>query len=336
MSQLGVFGGTFNPIHMGHLNSLPQVQKKFNLDKIFVIPTYQSPGKSLIESPTPEQRLEMVSLGLKDLDDNFELDKREIERKGESYSVETLKSIQKDYPNDEINLIIGLDQFYNFDQWKGFNDILKFSNLIVTSRPGYSFPLNKTDFPPGVQDSIEDFDGLRSLTKSGKWISFIRLNDIDISSSEIRKKLKIGQAVDKYLNLAVENYLRDQKLYEVEGPKVEDYEELTVELAKFLESKNAINTHAFDFSATGDYVVDYAIICSATNKRQSISLSDAIIEKVKEQYGVRPIAVDGKDEGRWIVLDYGSTIIHIFYDYVRQEYHLEQLWKQAKRLDFTK
>lgn len=334
MAHIGVYGGAFNPIHMGHINSLLQVQKKFNLDEVKVIPAYQSPGKDLIESPSPEQRCEMVELCLNDLGDDFILDSSELKREGVSYTVETLRALKQEEPDAEFYLIIGLDQFHSFDMWKDFGEIVKMAHIIVTSRPGFTFPLNKSAFPAGLQDLVEDFDGYQSLMKSGKLIHFLRLNDIDISSSEIRKKLKIGQSVDKYLSLQVEQYIKDKKLYETDGPKVEDYRQLTIEAAEFLDSKKAINTVAFDFEKMQDYIVDYSIVCSATNKRQTVSLAESLIEKIKTKYSVRPIGIDGMDDGRWVVLDYGSLIVHIFYDFVRQEYHLEQLWAHAKKLDY--
>lgn len=335
-AHIGVYGGAFNPIHMGHVNSLLQVQKKFSLDEIKVIPAYQSPGKDLIESPTPTQRLEMVELCLADLGEEFSLDSREMERKGISYTVETLRALRKENEGAEIYLIIGLDQFHSFDMWKEYEEIVKEAHLVVTSRPGYTFPLNKTAFPAGLQGMVEDFDGYQSLMKSGKLIHFLRLNDIDTSSSEIRKKLKIGQSVDKFLSLQVEQYIKEHQLYESSGPKVEDYRKLTIEAAEFLDSKKAINTLAFDFENLKDYIVDYSIVCSATNKRQTVSLAESLIEKIKLKYSVRPIGIDGIEEGRWVVLDYGSLIVHVFYDFVRQEYRLEQLWNKADKLEYKK
>lgn len=334
MSRVGIFGGTFNPIHAGHINSLVEVQKKMNLDSITVIPAYQSPGRELIESPSPDQRLEMVELGLRDQYDFIEIDPREIERKGVSFTIDTLKAIIKEDNTKEYFLIIGLDQFSAFDTWKDFAEITKLANLIVTSRPGYQFPLNKKDFPEGLHDSISEFDGYQCLLTSGNWIHFVRLNDIDISSSEVRRRLKIGQSTDKFLTLSVENYIHQQGLYDISAPKVEDFEDFTKTVAVLLDSKGGLNTQAFDFTKMEDYIVEYSVVCSASNKRQSASLADNLISSIKETYGIRPIGIDGKEDGRWIVIDYGGVIIHIFYDFVRQEYLLEQLWKEALRLDY--
>lgn len=336
MSRIGIFGGTFNPIHAGHVNSMVEVQKKLNLDEVKVIPAYQSPGRELIESPTPEQRLEMVELGLKDQYEFLEIDSREIERQGTSYTIDTLKSLMAEEvsASSEYFIIIGLDQFGSFDTWKDFKDILSSANLIVTSRMGYQFPLSKKDFPEGLQSQVAEFDGYQCLLTSGKWIHFVRLNDIDISSTEVRRKLKIGQSTDKYLALAVENFIHNNGLYDIAAPKVEDFKKFTLEVAELLDQKGALNTLAFDFTATKEYIVEYSIVCSASNKRQSGAFADHILNNMKEKYNVRPIGMDGKEDGRWIVVDYGGLIIHIFYDFVRQEYLLEQLWKGAKKLDY--
>lgn len=337
MSRIGIFGGTFNPIHAGHINSMVEVQKKLNLDEVKVIPAYQSPGRELIESPTPEQRLEMVELGLKDQYEFLEIDSREIERQGVSYTIDTLKSLmaEGEDPAAEYFVIIGLDQFGSFDTWQDFKEILGSANLIVTSRMGYQFPLSKKDFPEGLQSQVEEFDGRQCLLTSGKWIYFIRLNDVDISSTEVRRRLKIGQSTDKYLALAVENYIHNNGLYDISAPKIEDFKSFTLEMAALLDQKGALNTLAFDFTDTEDYIVEYSIVCSASNKRQSGALADHLLNSMKEKYNVRPIGMDGKEDGRWIVVDYGGLIIHIFYDFVRQEYLLEQLWKGAKKLDYS-
>jgi nicotinate-nucleotide adenylyltransferase len=334
--QIGVFGGAFNPIHKGHVNSLLQVQKQFNLDVIKVVPAYQSPGKDLIADPLPQERLKMAEVCLQDMGEHFEIDPCEMERKGISYTIDTLKNLKEKNPESDLHLIIGLDQFHSFDQWKEFEEIIKLAHLIVTSRPGFSFPLSKTSFPAGVQSLIEDFDGYQSITKTGKLIYFLKLNDIDISSSEIRKKIKVGQSVDKFLSLQVEKFIKDNNIYEASGPKIQDYKLLALEVAEFLESKKAINTLVFNFDKMSESIVDFAIICSATNKRQSVSLAESIIEKIKMKYSVRPIALDGMDDGRWVVMDYGSLIVHVFYDFVRQEYRLEQLWNKADKLEFKK
>lgn len=333
MSRIGIFGGTFNPIHAGHVNSMVEVQKKLNLDEIKVIPAYQSPGRELIESPTPEQRLEMVELGLRDQYEFINIDSREIERQGTSYTIDTLKSLMGEQ-DAEYFVIVGLDQFGSFDTWKNFDEILGSANLIVTSRLGYQFPLSKKDFPEGLREHVAEFDGYQCLLTSGKWIHFVRLNDIDISSTEVRRRLKIGQSTDRYLALSVENYIHNNGLYDISSPKIDDFKDFTVEVAEILDQKGAINTLAFDFTETKDYIVEYSIVCSASNKRQSSSLADFVMNTMKEKYNVRPIGIDGQDDGRWIVVDYGGLIIHIFYDFVRQEYLLEQLWKGAKRLNY--
>ena len=334
MTRVGVFGGIFNPIHRGHMNSLAQVKDKFQLDMIRVIPAYQSPGKDFIHFPKPEQRLEMVKLSLKDLDEGFLLDPCEINRQGMSYSIDTLKGLLAHKKDLELFLIIGLDQFYTFDQWKDYGEILGLSNIVVTSRPGYSFPLGKSEFPKGFHDFVEDFDIYQTLTKFGKGIYFIRLSDVDVSSSKIRKKLKLGQSVDQYLSFQVENYIKDQSLYQWEGLSILNYLELSKEIASLLDAKDALNTMIFDFTDQKASITDHAIVCSANNKRQTVALSEFIIEHIKDYYGTNPLAIDGQEEGRWVVLDYGNLIIHIFYDFIRQEFHLEQLWKDAKRISF--
>ena len=110
-----------------------------------------------------------------------------------------------------------------------------------------------------------------------------------------------------------------------------DYEKFTHFCAEFLNSKKAINTRAFDLR---DLVAptEFSLIASGTSTRHAASLAENLIQAVKEEYGVYPQSLEGLGEGRWVLVDYGSLIVHVFYDFARQEYQLEQLWKQGKEL----
>ncbi|MES3038827.1 MAG: nicotinate (nicotinamide) nucleotide adenylyltransferase, partial [Bdellovibrionota bacterium] len=125
----GIFGGSFNPPHMGHLKSLEAIIKKTGLDAIHVIPSHQNPGKLKTEGPTPEQRMKMVELCLQGFSPKFILDDREIRRGGKSYTIDTVNELKKEYPKDELILIVGLDQFEAFHSWKDYPQILESASL---------------------------------------------------------------------------------------------------------------------------------------------------------------------------------------------------------------
>lgn len=330
-NKIGVFGGTFSPIHFGHINSILNVKEKMELDVIKVIPAFQTPGKEVIEKPTAEERLELVKLGLADYIGDVSIESDEIERGGVSYSIDTIKALKSENPEDLIHLIIGLDQFKNFDSWKDFDGILELANIVVTSRPGYFFPLSKDEFPEGLRDHVEEFDGYTAILKSGGQISFVRLEDHDMSSSDIRKRVRLKQSINKYVPMEVETYINDNKLYSMKEGVDYNSKDLTKKIVSILEEESAINILGFDLSNEGQ-ITDFAVVASAQSKRANSTLADRVVDIIRDELGVKPIGVDGKGESNWIVIDYGSVMVHLFYEYLRYEYKIEELWNSYPKL----
>ncbi len=325
MNRVGLFGGSFDPIHQGHLNSLNFVFEKAGLDVIKVIPAFKSPLKPAVEGPTPEQRLEMVKLALKGYEDRFIIDDQEIRRGGVSFTIETLKEIEKQYPESDLYLIIGLDKFFELNKWKNYKEILSMTHLIITSRPRFDFPINKDELPSWLKPDVSDFEFGFMTLQSGKSIQFLQLSDVDISATQLRKKVRVGQSLDRYLNLDVEKYIKHNNLYGSAQVKIKSYEDFTRYCANLLFDKKGINVRAFDLREL-DALTEYALICSGTSTRHVTAISHHVIDFVKDEFGVLPYNIEGLGEGRWVVLDYGSLMVHLFYDYVRLAYRLEDLW----------
>ncbi len=116
--KIGIFGGSFNPPHLGHTNSVTTVATALKLKKVFVVPSNQTPGKDALESPTPQDRLELTKLAFADDKKLVEVDAREVERGGISYTVDTLAEYLKTYDPEQLYLIIGADAFASFESWK--------------------------------------------------------------------------------------------------------------------------------------------------------------------------------------------------------------------------
>jgi nicotinate-nucleotide adenylyltransferase len=330
--RIGIFGGTFNPPHMGHVNSLQTVLKKAGLDRIHVIPTAQNPLKMQIEGPGPEQRLEMTKLAVAGFGPQFIVDDQEIKRGGISYTIDTIHNLRKTTSADDLYLIIGMDKLDELSQWKKSSEIIKEANLIVTSRPGYSFPDSEEELPTFIKEQIADFGFNFIELKTGRNVQFLKLQDIDVSGSEMRKMLRSGRSVEKYIPLGVESYIRDHRLYRHLGDKIGDFKKFTEFCANLLFSKKGIQVRAFDLRELSA-PSEFTLITSGTSTRHASSLGENLIQAVREEYGVRPQSAEGFDEGRWVVIDYGPLIVHVFYDFVRQEYALEKLWKEAKDMN---
>ena len=154
--KTGLMGGSFNPFHLGHLNSLLTVKEQFKLDNIILIPCFKSPLGQKQESLKPFYRLEMLKK-LSHLYHFIKVDDQEIQRKGISYTHSTVNNWFKKKEVGDLFFIMGLDQFYVFDKWKNFKSLLKKTNFIVTSRPGLLFPKNLEDFPKGLQALLKQY-----------------------------------------------------------------------------------------------------------------------------------------------------------------------------------
>jgi nicotinate-nucleotide adenylyltransferase len=331
VKQIGLFGGTFDPLHMGHINSMIAVAGELDLEKIHVIPAFQSPFRDPTDGPSPEQRYEMVKLGLKSYSDLLHVDDRELKRAGVSYTVDTVKSFTIKDSEQKYALIIGMDQFESFDRWKDFSEILKHVNLIVTSRPGSELPAGLSEYPPGLVELVEDHDGEQALLKNGNSISFVQLEDVDVSATEVRKLLRDKKPVTGLVPDSVKDYIRQEGLYEAVSARIGDFDKFTEFCAGYLESRKSINVQAFDLTEL-DFPSEYTVITSGTSTKQTSAMAQGLVREVKTKYGVYPQNIEGMREGRWVLLDYGATIVHLFYDYVRMEYRLEELWKEAKRM----
>jgi len=335
--KIGIFGGSFNPPHSGHLNAINSVARKMGLDKVIVIPSNQNPLKldEIAVSASPIQRLQMSRLAFSSLGNQFEVSDLEIKRGGKSFTIDSIKSLQEAYPKDELFLIIGIDNLSEFDKWKSWDEILNRLNLIVTSRPGWEIPSGVEGLPTSVQKEVLEFDFNLVQLKNGKSISFVTLKDINISSSEIRRNLQIGKAVSSELTLEVENYIKAERVYPQLKEKVEDYRKLTDECIAWMLDRKAINLRAFDLTGL-DAIGDYAIIASGTSTKHVSSIADYLKQEIKKKYNIIPQASEGLADGKWVVLDYGVVLVHIFYEYVRQAYALEQIWSGANEIMVTK
>jgi nicotinate-nucleotide adenylyltransferase len=332
MKRIGILGGSFDPIHLGHVQGASEVLSKFSLDEIILVPNSANPLKGQTEGASAEDRLKMTEIALKGEEDVFSVDDREVKRGGVSYTVETLKSLKDERSEAELFFILGMDSFERFDEWKSFEEILDISNVIVMSRPGSLLPRSVDHLPDGIKGLVELFDPTYLELKSGKNIQFVQIPDFDVSSSDIRKKLRIGKNVQADINLEVEDYIKANKLYQPIGDKIGDLEEFVKGVGQFLDSKRALGIACYDLKDR-NAPSDYVIICSGTSTRQATAIADYLSEHLKDEFGILPLSLEGKGEGRWVLLDYGSLIVHVFYDFVRGEYNLEELWKEAPQVD---
>jgi len=332
--KTGVMGGGFNPFHLAHLNSLLTVRERFDLESIIVIPSFQTPLKKE-ETAGSEHRFKMLKNALSSYS-FLKVDDQEIRRKGVSYTHRTITQLSKKKNIGDLFFVMGLDQFYIFDRWKNFENILKKTNLIITSRPGISFPKKTTKFPDGLKPFIQK-KLLKeiSLAISEKKIYFCPLKDMDISSSDIRQRLKEGKEVSHLLPKAVDSYIKDNKLYIGKEKRENQTQKLMDFSIKELSQKKAYDIKSFDLQSK-PLPFSFGLIASCSNTRQTKALAAHIKRQIKKSFGLKPMSEEGHNESRWIVLDYGDLVIHIFYDYTKRIYKLDELWEDSSYIIDTR
>ena len=332
--KVGIFGGSFSPFHNGHLNSILNLQKAARFSRIHVVVANQNPLKVLTDEPTAEQRFDMVQLATQQYSDRVIADDREIKRGGASFSIDTIRSFQGQVRSENLYFIMGIDAFEGLAKWKSWDEILKLSNLLVTTRPGYQLPQAREDISEPLRSQIEKFSPRRIELKGGRHVEFVELNDVDVSATELRRKLRAGDYENVEAPVAVKNYIREKGLYKSLSGRIPDYREFTSICAQWLFDKKAFNLRGLDLTKQQG-VTDFAIIASGTSTRHTAALAENLVGEVKREFGVLPLSVEGLSEGRWVLVDYGSLIVHLFYDFVRQEYRLEELWRNARDLQVT-
>lgn len=201
MERIGIFGGTFNPPHIGHIQAAQQAITALGLSRLLLIPDRIAPHKQLPEnSPTPEQRLDMLRIAAADCP-QIQVSDIELCREGVSYTVETVTALKKLYPRAELVLLMGTDMFLSFDSWKNARKILKNTTLGVFCR--------------GEKNEQTAIEEKRSeLQRQGARVELVKNDVIPISSTQMRRLLAFHCA-DAFLPAGVGDYIRENGLYDV-------------------------------------------------------------------------------------------------------------------------
>jgi len=211
---LGILGGSFDPIHLGHTQSAKAVAKELGLAKILLIPAHISPLKitpELMPHANSEQRAAMVDIACHQ-DALFSCDTRELKREGHSYTVETLKELKIQYPNRPLHFIIGMDSLITFTQWHQYQEILSLCHLVVNTRPNHTLD-NINIETIALLDNHQTTDITQLSKVEAGNIFFAKPNFYDISSTQIRQKIAQDQACNNQLIPEILDYIDKNKLY---------------------------------------------------------------------------------------------------------------------------
>jgi nicotinate-nucleotide adenylyltransferase len=221
LKRIGLFGGTFNPIHLGHIRVIREVKAEFGIDKIFIIPSALPPHKKPDGVVDAGDRMKMIQLAFSKYP-NFEASDIELKRSGPSYTIDTVRHFKSILPeNTELYLILGLDAFLEIDTWKSYMDFFLLIPFIVMARnvkgengaiskwrnldcyiksrisSGYRYSTSRSCFLHDTKQPVFVFD----------------VTPVDISSTEIRRRIKEGGTTQSLVPEIVEDFIKTKGLY---------------------------------------------------------------------------------------------------------------------------
>ncbi len=186
--KIGILGGTFHPVHIGHLIMADEVREKLELAKVIFVPTYLPPHKGPFGIAPAADRYAMLELAIKK-NKYFGISDAEIKRDGRSYTIDTLKEFKRKFPGEEIYFITGSDLLNYLEEWKDLSEIIKMVKFVVATRPGYP------------------------LEKIPAYIQTVAIRAVDISAFEIRNCVKENKSFRYLVPEAVYRYILGRKLY---------------------------------------------------------------------------------------------------------------------------
>jgi len=218
--RVGLFGGTFDPIHFGHLRAAEEIKEILCLDKVYFIPSAIPPHKSDSKITNSSKRLEMLKLAIEGIK-YFDVSEFELQSETPSYTIKTLEYFNHTEPNTEYYFILGNEQFNHIESWKDYKGLFELSNFAVITRPGFSEPsLNKV--PLALKDDFlyyKKVENVVSYTKSASKdiafteIVFTEIKGIEISSTDIRNFVRAKKSIKYLVPDKIEKYILTQKLY---------------------------------------------------------------------------------------------------------------------------
>lgn len=212
MHNLVIYGGSFDPVHYGHLKTALAVQQALNFDRFLFLPC-KTPLLKKTTMASSAQRLDMLALALQPYP-RFAIDSQEIERDTPSYMVDTLQNIRRlGGQNLAITLLIGMDTFLQLPQWHAWQQLMDLSHLLVIHRPG---AVEKASIAPVLQALLitrETHDKKELLTQPYGKIYRLDAGQYDISSTWLRQQINQGLSIENYVPAAVNQYIKEQALY---------------------------------------------------------------------------------------------------------------------------
>ena len=340
---VGVFGGTFNPIHRGHLRAAQEVMDQLDLARVIFIPNARPPHKPTQQAgelAAAADRLAWTRLAVAQNPD-FEVDPIEVERQGPSFAVDTLRTIHERIAPLRPVFIIGRDAFVEIATWREPQTLFELANFAVMTRPPIGDDNLSDWLPTALQSEFKmSVDGQSARHRyADTWIRGLQITPIDVSSSEIRSRIGRGEAANEWVPAPVYDAILESGNYQDQdasplqsatpiGNDQRARARQAVGAASEIQAENPVALDVREVTAFADTFV----LLSGRSNRQVKSIADAVGRALSKN-GEKPLGVEGYHEGHWVLMDFADLIVHIFGPDAREEYDLERLWSDAPRID---
>lgn len=232
--RIGVLGGTFDPVHLGHLASAREIAAELALERVLLVLSARPPHKHGVAAAPADLRWQMLTLAVGDVEDGrAELPESrgcgagdaarlepcdvELRRGGPSWTVDTLRELARAHPSAELFLILGIDAYEEIDTWSRPGELLELANIVVTTRPGRPFP-HDAPVPPVAARRHARYDPAIGawVHSSGHIVRGLRIRGLDISATDIRRRVAEGLPVSHLTGPSVARLIHDQRLYRSE------------------------------------------------------------------------------------------------------------------------
>ena len=212
--KIGIYGGTFNPIHLGHLRTAEEIRQRFALREIIFVPSARPPHKQSPEIVDGSHRLKMAALAVTG-NPCFSVSDLEVRRGGKSYSLDTLRELKKLHPESNLAFICGRDAFLEIHTWHKYRELFAAADFIVTSRPGSKPRALSQTIPPAARREFRRQKKTAALVHvSGKTVTFTEVTGLDISSTLIRRFIREGLSPRYLIPRRVGEYIIENRLYQ--------------------------------------------------------------------------------------------------------------------------
>jgi nicotinate-nucleotide adenylyltransferase len=203
---VGLFGGTFDPVHVAHLRIAEEVREAFSLERIYFVPAWIQPLKGRSTGANASDRVRMLEMATRS-NTSFRTSKVEVRRQGVSYSIDTLSVFSRRF--DDLYFLVGLDAFCDIGLWKGYDELFGYANFVVMLRPGKQIE----GLPDALRQRVRAIDSSTWEHASGKRIYLHRITQLDVSSTTIRDLAKAGKSIRYLVPRQVERYIAERGLY---------------------------------------------------------------------------------------------------------------------------